>query len=372
MPKRVLVTGGAGFIGTHITDERLAAGHEVVILDSLLPQIHGETRARPDYLAREAELIPGDVRDAEAVARALARADAVIHLAARVGVGQSMYQIADYTAVNDLGTAILLQEIARQPVERMVIASSMSIYGEGLCRDADGNPHEPAPRGAAQLNRGEWELRDDQGRPLVPIPTPETKRPDLASVYALGKYVQEKMCHVVGQAYGMGTVALRLYNVYGRNQALSNPYTGVLAIFASRLLNGRAPLIFEDGEQRRDFVHARDVGRAFRLALEATEVSGVSFNIGSGEDHSIATIARRMAALMGKPHIAPEIAGRYRAGDIRHNFADVSVSAEALGYRPRVSLEAGLADLVEWLADQIATDRVDSATEELVSRGLVA
>ncbi len=372
MGKRVLITGGAGFIGTHVADELLAAGHETLVLDTLLPQVHGDAEDWPGYLSPDAERIHGDVRDPAAVRRALAGVDAVIHLAARVGVGQSMYEIADYTAVNDFGTAILLQEIARNPVERLIVASSMSIYGEGLCCDEDGNEVEPAPRTAAQLGSGDWELRDPHGRPLTPVPTPETKRPDLASVYALGKYVQERMCHTVGQAYGIGTVALRLYNVYGRHQALSNPYTGVLAIFASRLLNGRPPMIFEDGLQRRDFVHVTDVARAFRRALEASEVTGVSLNVGSGENRTVAEIAREMAALMGVPHLAPQIAGRYRTGDIRHCFADIEAADRTLGHRPRVALEDGLADLVGWLEGQIATDRVDSATEELARRGLVA
>jgi len=282
MGKRYLIVGGAGFIGSHLADELLQHGHEVRIYDSLLPQVHGEGAMWPAYLAGAVDAWSGDVRDAEALEGALSGIDGVFHLAARVGVGQSMYEIEDYVGANGLGTATLLQQLAQRPVERLVVASSMSIYGEGLCRDEDGRLVAPALRGAAQLREQCWELIDEQGRPLEPVATPEDKTPDLASVYALSKYAQERMCLIVGQAYGIETVALRLFNVFGSRQALSNPYPGVLAIFAARLMNGRPPMVFEDGLQRRDFVHVKDVARAFHLAMTAPGVANQVLNVAAG------------------------------------------------------------------------------------------
>lgn len=371
MARRALITGGAGFIGSHLADLLLAAGWRVRALDSLSPQVHGEG-GRPDYLSSDVDLVPGDVRDPDRVRRALEGVDAVVHLAARVGVGQSMYHVDDYVGVNDHGCAVLLQALIERPVERLVVASSMSVYGEGLYRTPDGEDAEAAPRSPERLARGEWDPRDVDGRLLYPAPTPETKRPDLASVYALSKFAQERMCLLVGQAYGIPTVALRLFNVYGPRQALSNPYTGVLAIFAARLLNGRPPLVFEDGRQKRDFVHVKDVAEAFRLALERPQAAGRVFNVGSGRSMSVRAVAERLAEALDRTDIRPEITGRLRAGDVRHCFADASLAADVLGFRASVPFEAGLAELAEWLAGRMAVDRVEQATRELAARGLVA
>lgn len=372
MGRRVLVTGGAGFIGSYVVDELLAAQYDVTVLDSLLPQVHGLLDKRPAYLNPNAEFLLGDVRDPAVLRRALKGADAVIHLAARVGVGQSMYEIANYTESNDCGTAILMEALLERPVERLVVASSMSIYGEGLSRNSAGALVSPTTRQLEQLKRGQWAPLDENGERLSPVPTPEWKRPDLASVYALGKFVQERMCHLVAQAYGIGATALRFFNVYGPRQALSNPYTGVLAIFASRLLNGRPPLVFEDGQQRRDFVHVKDVAHCCRLALEAEGAAGRTFNVASGRDYTIQQIAELLAEKMGMSQLRPQITSRYRVGDIRHCFADISEAQSVLGYQPCVSLPDGIGDLVEWVASQVAVDRVDQATDELVRRGLVA
>ncbi len=371
MQNRVLITGGAGFIGSHLTDRLLASGWAVRILDSLSPQVHGE-RSPPDHLARDAELMVGDLRDPQAVQRALADVDAVVHLAAEVGVGQSMYEIVRYTAANELGTAVLLEALAKHPVDRLVCASSMSIYGEGLARNRDGEEVAPDERPLEQLRRGHWELADADGSALTPVPTPERKRPSLSSVYALNKYTQERMCLIVGKAYAIPTVALRFFNVYGPRQALSNPYTGVLAIFASRLLNKRPPLIFEDGRQRRDFVHVGDVARACTLALETTRGLGDVFNVGSGQSRTILSIAHDFAEVLGRSGLAPQITGKYRVGDIRHCFADGTKSRTELGFMPQVDFRAGLEELAEWVAGQVAHDCVDAATAELASRGLVA
>ncbi len=366
----VLITGGAGFIGSHVCDELLRCGHRVRVLDNLDAQVH-ERRARPAYLADDVELIVGDVRDRAAVDQGLRGVDAVVHLAACVGVGQSMYEIARYTEVNDLGTAVLLQALSEQPVARLVVASSMSIYGEGLMIDAAGGLREQAERTPEQLRQGRWELEDETGVPLSPLPTPESKRPALSSVYALGKFAQERMCLIVGRAYGIKTVALRLFNVFGTRQALSNPYTGVLAIFASRLLNDKPPLIFEDGEQRRDFVHVHDVARAFRLALDSNAAVGHAINVGSGASVTIREVALRLAAALGV-EIAPVTTGRYRVGDIRHCFADPRQAERLLGFTAQVSPEDGFLELVDWIAGEAAVDRVETAQDELARRGLVA
>jgi dTDP-L-rhamnose 4-epimerase len=370
--KRILITGGAGFIGSHLADELLARGYRVRALDCLAEQVHGAERARPAYLSDDVELIQGDVRDRELVKRALIDVDAVYHFAAAVGVGQSMYEIAHYTAVNNLGTAVLLEALIEKPVERLVVASSMSIYGEGLYRAADGATMTAVERSLEQLQGGAWDPRSPTGQELVPLPTPETKRPSLSSVYALSKYDQERLCLMTGRAYGIPTVALRFFNVYGPRQALSNPYTGVLAIFAARLMNGNAPLIFEDGLQKRDFVNVHDVARACRLALEVEEAEGGVFNVGSGRAFTVREVAKALGAALGKQHVEPEITGKYRIGDIRHCFADISLARDVLGYEPQVSFEAGLRELCGWLSGQAAHDRVAQMRAELEARGLTA
>ena len=370
MAKRILVTGGAGFIGSHIADRLLSSGYVVRLFDNLSQQVH-PTGARPTYLNPDAELILGDVRERESVEKALRNVDAVIHLAAAVGVGQSMYEMVSYTETNEVGTATLLEALARRPVERLVCASSMSIYGEGLVRRSNGEIVEPAERSIEQLRRGAWELEDTDGSPLIPVATPEDKRPTLSSVYALNKYSQERLCLIAGRAYDIPTLALRFFNVYGPRQALSNPYTGVLAIFAARLLNNRPPLVFEDGRQMRDFVHVRDVAQACLLALETKQGLGDVFNVGSGESRSVLSIASDLASVLGR-RISPHITGKYRAGDIRHCFADISKIESTLGFAPSIKFRDGLEELAGWLAGQIAEDRVEHATAELEARGLVA
>ncbi len=370
MTTRVLVTGGAGFIGCHVARALLQRGYEVRVLDSLIDQVHARGAAR-DTVLNHVELIRADVRDLDRVSAALDGVDNVIHLAAEVGVGQSMYAIDRYVSVNDHGTAVLFQALIDQPVGRIVVASSMSVYGEGLYRTSAGERMDDVVRPAQRLASG-WDPVGPDGGALTPMPTPEWKRPNLASVYALTKYVQERLTLTVAPAYGMQGVALRLFNAYGPGQALSNPYTGVLAIFASRLLNRERPLVFEDGAQRRDFIHVEDVARAFILALEHPDAPGQVFNIASGHDVSIAEVGATLASAMGVPHLTPEVMGKARVGDIRHCFADIQLAHEVLGFEPRRTFDDSLGELAEWVRQQQAEDRVQDARRELEQRGLVA
>jgi dTDP-L-rhamnose 4-epimerase len=371
LSETVLITGGAGFIGRYVAQACLARGYRVRVLDSLIEQVHGE-RTEPEDLDPAVEFIPGDVREEAALLGALKGVDRVIHLAAEVGVGQSMYAVDRYVSVNDYGTATLFQQLIAKPVKRVVVASSMSIYGEGLYRDAEGALVEDAVRTPRTRTDEPWDPIDAKGRPLLPVPTPEWKRPALASVYALTKFVQERLTLTLAPAYGMEGVALRLWNVYGPGQALSNPYTGVLAIFSSRIHNGQRPMIFEDGHQRRDFVHVRDVAEAFALALEHPAAVGQTYNIGSGEHRSVREVAAALAEAMNREDLEPEITEKTRIGDIRHCIPDIGKARAELGYAPKEDFRAGLAELAVWVARQEARDRVAEARRELELRGLVA
>jgi len=371
MTKRILVTGGAGFVGSHTVDALLARGHNVRVFDSLAEQVHC-AGVLPEYLAHDIEFIRGDMRDLDAVREAVAGVDVVYHLAAAVGVGQSMYQIAHYMGANTQGTANLLQALLERntKLEKLIVASSMSIYGEGkyLCQKC--GEQAPAPRNAEQLQAREWEAKCPRcAEALTPIATDETKPLQCTSIYALSKKDQEEMCLLFGRTYGVPVVALRYFNIYGPRQALSNPYTGVAAIFAARLLNGRAPLVFEDGMQMRDFVSVHDVAAANLLALESSNADGLALNIGSGEPVSIREVAATLAQALGQD-VPAEITAKYRAGDIRHCFADVTLARRALGYQPQQSFARGVRELVEWLGAQSAADGAARAAAELAQYGL--
>jgi dTDP-L-rhamnose 4-epimerase len=354
-----------------VASELLRRGNRVRVLDSLIEQVHGD-RERPEHFPDGAELIVGDIRNKDVVTRALKDIDSVVHLAAEVGVGQSMYAVERYTSVNETGSAVLFEALIDRPVRRVVTASSMSIYGEGLYEDADGNLRQDVQRRPRTSDAQSWDPLDGDGRPLKPLATPEWKQPSLASIYALGKYVQERQTLIMTQAYGMEGTCLRLFNVYGPGQALSNPYTGVLAIFSSRLLNGQRPLVFEDGEQRRDFVYVGDVARAFADALVHPEANDQVFNIGSGVDRSVNDVARSIARALGRNDIEPEIVCKARVGDIRHCFCDGSKAAEVIGFHATKDFDEGIGELAEWVGQQTADDRVDEARSELESKGLVA
>lgn len=368
----VLVTGGAGFIGSHLVDELVDQGHRVRVLDMLVSQVHGEN-AEPKHVNPAAEFVRGDVCDRAAVDAALEGIDVVFHEAAEVGVGQSMYEIERYVRANDLGTAVVLEAVlARRPqVRKLVVASSMSIYGEGAYSCASCGPIAPQLRPTEQLRDRRWEVECPTcGAKLSPMPTSEEKPLFPTSVYAVTKQDQEQFCLAVGRSYGIPTVALRYFNVYGTRQALSNPYTGVCAIFSARLLNGNRPLIFEDGEQTRDFVHVSDIVQANLRALDTDRADYHAINVGTGR----ATSVRKVCELLAKGldlDLEPEIVAKYREGDIRHCVADISKARALLGYEPRVSLEQGIPELLSWVKAQAAQDQVESATAELESRQLV-
>jgi len=370
------VTGGAGFVGSHLVDALLARGDRVRIFDNLDPQVHPEGR-RPHWVPSDAEFVQGDMRNAGQVLASLADIDVVYHLAAAVGVGQSMYQIADYTAVNTMGTAHLLQALVddrngptKLQVGKLIVASSMSIYGEGRYGRPDGAEPRNTLRPADQLRAQQWEPRDLDGTELRPLPTDEGKPLDPTSIYALTKADQEKMVLQIGAAYGIPSVALRFFNIYGPRQALSNPYTGVAAIFSARLLNGQPPLIFEDGEQRRDFVSVHDVVQALLLAADEEAAAGKAFNVGSGRGVSVREVAETLARVLGSD-VEAQVTGKYRVGDIRHCFSDISLAREVLGYAPRVTFEQGMEELVAWLQEQDRPqDGVEAHAAELAARGL--
>jgi dTDP-L-rhamnose 4-epimerase len=370
MKPLVLVTGGAGFIGSHVVELLLEHGYPVRVFDKLVDQVHGG--AGPRYVPKEAEFIAGDMRDADALRKALRGVRRVVHQAAEVGVGQSMYEVVRYVDANTGGTAVLWELLAneRNQVEKLLVASSMSIYGEGAYRCAAHGPVYPRLRPEAQLARHAWEMFCPHcGQPAEPVPTPEDKPLFPTSVYSISKMDQELLCLVMGAAYRLPVAALRYFNAYGPRQALSNPYTGVAAIFSAQLLSGRAPLVFEDGKQRRDFVHVRDVARANLMALESDRADGEALNIGTGRPTTVARVAQLLAHHLGVDR-EPEIVGRYRAGDIRHCYADITRARERLGFEPRVAFEEGIADLVVWVREQKAVNRVDAARAELERRGL--
>jgi dTDP-L-rhamnose 4-epimerase len=366
---RILVTGGAGFIGSHVVRRLVERGDEVVVLDSLEPQVHaGSAPTLPDGVA----FFRGSVGDSDILGEVLEGIEAVVHLAAVVGVGQSMYEMGRYAERNTLATARFLDALVAQTSlpRRLVVASSMSIYGEGEYECETHGVVTPPPRNEQQLLARSWECECPLcGEALVPRSTRESKPVAPTSIYAITKRDHEELCLVAGAAYGIPAVALRFFNVYGPGQALSNPYTGVGAIFSSRLLNNRSPLVFEDGLQSRDFVHVSDIVDAILRALESESAVGRAINVGTGRPVTISEIATMLAEHLGKP-IAPEYPGTYRAGDIRHCYADTQLAEESLGFRASVKFEHGISDLVDWVSNQTATDSVDTAASELVVRGL--
>ena len=369
---KILITGGVGFIGSHLVDALVGRGHEVVIYDNFEPQVH---KKEPEYLNRNAEVIKADVRDKDTLKDAVMDSGIIFHQAAMVGVGQSMYQVEKYVDVNTFATAKLLDILANEEhsVKKLIVASSMSIYGEGTYQCGDCGIVYPALRSEEQLMRRRWEMTcPNCGKEVKPLPTDETKPLQPTSIYAVTKKDQEEMSLAIGRAYSIPTVALRYFNAYGPRQSLNNPYTGVCAIFSARIKNNNSPLIFEDGLQSRDFVSVHDVVEANILAMESSNANYEVFNVGTGRATNILEIAQMLIKLYNKDsNLSPEITNKYRAGDIRHCFADISKIKNKLGYKPKIDFEEGMKELVEWGEKEETVDKFEEAHEELKVRGLV-
>lgn len=368
--KNILVTGGAGFVGSHVVDLFHAEGYDVTVLDNLTDQVHN---GAPSYLNPDVQYEFGDIRDRSLLVDLLKNTDVVVHLASKVGVAQSMYEIEDYVDVNTLATARMLDVIVNDSVdiEKLVVASSMSIYGEGeyFCEQCE-EYRWPSVRSAKEVGDGTWgHFCDDCGGKLAPKPTPESKRPDGTGIYAITKKTQEEMCLSIGRTYNIPTISLRFFNIYGPRQSLDNPYTGVCAIFSSRIKNGNPPLVFEDGRQTRDFIHVRDVARANLLAVES-DAEDLAVNVGTGVPTTIMDVAHRLITLYDAD-VEPEVTGDFRSGDIRHCYAETARAEAALGFEAKVSVDEGLRSLVNWGREQSAEDNFENARQELQEKGLV-
>lgn len=369
--KNILVTGGAGFIGSHLVDKLIQEGYNVTILDNLTEQVHG--KKPPSYLNKKAKFIKGDITKRADIEKSLKGVDAIFHEASVVGVGQSMYDIEKYVYQNSLGTAILLDHLAnnKHSIKRLLVASSMSAYGEGLYNCKKCGSVRPPLRTDEQMSQKKWELFCPNCKSILkPIGTPETESFKCNSIYAVTKQSQEDMFMIFGKAYGIPTTALRYFNVYGPRQSLSNPYTGVAAIFLSRLKNNNPPVIYEDGLQTRDFISVYDIASANVACLEDERSFGKVFNLGTNSPVAIKEIAEILAKLLGK-NIKPEIAEKFRSGDVRHCSADISLIKKTLGWQPSWSFEKGMQDLINWGEKEEAKDSFEEATKELKSKGLL-
>lgn len=372
MAKKVLVTGGAGFVGSFIVDSLLYKGYEVSIYDNLEPQVHPS--GKPGYLNKNARLIKGDMRDYASVEKVVKGQEWIFHCAAALGVGQGQYQIKQYVDVNSGGTANLLDIIVNKKnnIEKLVVCSSMSAYGEGVYSCAKCGHVRPNLRTQKDVTEGHWDPPCPKcGKAIKPLPTPEEAYQDINSIYALTKQNQELMCLNIGRTYNIPTVALRYFNIYGPRQALSNPYTGVAAIFLSRVKNDHPPVVYEDGRQTRDFVNVHDVANATIMAMEKDEANYQVFNVGSGVPQTIVGIAETLAKLLGKEYIKPDVTQRFRKGDVRHCYADISKIRKVLGFKPAVSFNQGMKELIEWSIPQVAEDRFDLAAKELAEKRLI-
>ena len=374
MAQTILITGGAGFIGSHLAEKLSEIGYRVILIDNLSPQVHGLDAELPYYLKDKVEFIKGDVRSRDDVKRAILRADAVIHLAAETGVGQSMYQITQYIDTNVKGSAVLLETIIDKgkSVRKIIVASSRAVYGEGKYRCENCGITYPEQRTENELQRKQWQMCCTRcGRIVEPIPTDEDAMLRPTSIYAVTKQAQEQMFSVIAKAHNIPTVILRYFNVYGQRQSLNNPYTGILSIFSSRIINGKPPLIYEDGLESRDFVHVSDVVKATMLALEKTEANYQVFNVGSGSRATILEVSNLLVKKFGSS-LKPVVVGKYRVGDIRHCYSDLTRIKSKLGYEPSKSLEEGISEFADWVKQQKGIlDLSDKASEELSSRKLL-
>jgi len=372
--RRVLVTGGAGYIGSHLVDALVASEYEVTVLDNLEPQVH-RSGTWPSYANPKATYVRGDVRDRAMFEPLVLASDAVVHFGAAVSVGQSMYQIDRYVDVNTRGTALLLDILVnrKHDVRKVIVASSIGVYGEGAYRCATHGVVAPTIRPEQQLAARDWEQHCPVcGQHVASIPTPEDKALYRDNIYSMTKYHQEEMVLLIGKTYGIPAVAPRFFNVYGPRQSLSNPYAGVAAIWLSRLLNGKQPVVFEDGGQLRDFVSIHDVVDCLVLMLEKPGADYLPVNVGSGEMVTILQIAELLNRLLGTS-IEPHVTQTGRKFDIRHNTADIACARTTLGFAPRVSLDEGFSELIEWAktTPDVAVDFFDRALDELKAKGLL-
>ncbi len=369
----ILVTGGAGFIGSHLVDELVKKGHKARIFDNLDPQVHPDGK-KPDHINPEAEFIVGDVRDRDALKKAIEGQEIVFHEASAVGVGQSQYKLEYYVGVNVMGTATLLDILVndKHKVQKVVVAASMSSYGEGNFECKNCGIVRPPLRPESQMAKSDWNnYCPECGEAVKPVPTDEKARQNCNSIYAITKQNQEQMVLNIGQTYRLPSVALRYFNVYGPRQSLSNPYTGVAAIFMSRIKNGRRPVVYEDGLQTRDFVSVYDIVRANIRAMENPKADYRTFNIGRGEPLTIKSIAETLAKLYGREDIQPEVLNKFRKGDVRHCYADTTAAREILGFEAKTTFEDGMKDLIEWAKEAEADDRFETAAGELKEKGLI-
>jgi dTDP-L-rhamnose 4-epimerase len=370
---KILISGGAGFIGSALSLALVARGHEVTVLDNLSPQIHGEDSSLLSSIRDKVRFIRGDVRSRTDWQLALAGQEAVVHLAAETGTGQSMYQIAHYSDVNIGGTALLLDVLANEShqVRRLVVASSRAIYGEGRYRCARCGIVHPLSRVAEDMSRGDFEVKCPECRADVELmATDERSQVHPSSIYGISKHTQEQMVLAAGQALGIPAISFRYQNVYGPGQSLTNPYTGILSIFSTRILNGHGILVFEDGRESRDFVYISDVVSATMAGIEHSGVTGEVYNVGSGVATDVETVARTLVRAYGA-NVPVTISGNFRVGDIRHNVADLGKVKAELGFTPMVSFEQGIAEFAAWVKRQASpTDRYDDSIREMKSRGL--
>lgn len=370
--QRILITGGAGFIGSRLAAKLASQGHQVRILDNFSPQIHGNIAEAP-LLPSNIELIEGDVRSRKDLQQALKGQTAIVHLAAETGTGQSMYEIARYTDVNINGTAQLLDLLTNTPhdIKRIVIASSRAIYGEGKHRCPEHGTVYPLARREADMSAGDFAAKCPQcGRSTECQATDETSQIHPTSVYGITKQVQEQLVLTVAKSIGISAIALRYQNVYGPGQSLQNPYTGILSIFSTQLRNGHDVTIFEDGRESRDFVYIDDVISATILALETSTGVGYALNVGSGQSTEVYDVALTIKEYLNAPGKIT-ITGNYRIGDIRDNYADLALAREVLGYSPKVDFVTGIKHFITWVNDQkITTDCFSRSIDELKSKGL--
>jgi dTDP-L-rhamnose 4-epimerase len=369
---KILVTGGAGFIGSYIVDKLVEEGHDVRSYDNLDPQVHPGSR-KPPYLNKSAEFIKGDVRDREGLKKAIKGAEVIFHEAACVGVGQSQYEIKKYSDVNIGGTANLFDILAekRHRVKKVLVAASMSSYGEGEYRCPDCGKVNFEKRDEKKLKKKYWEpFCPNCKKGLSPVPTSEEKKRNSFSIYALTKRVQEDMAAVFARAYNFPVTALRYFNAYGPRQSLSNPYTGVCAIFISRIKNKKSPVVYEDGKQARDFISVHDIVRANIFAMKAAGDGFKAYNVGSGRPVAIKELAVSLAGYMGRD-IPPHITHKYRKGDIRHCYADITRIEKDLGFTPETDFTVGMKELLEWSKGIKARDKFSIMQKELLKKGLL-